>query len=85
MRFYRCFSELHFNSSINSIFDQTFKICLSTLKVPLAAVSSQMMMPQSQTLTQVQLNQSQINSLRQQQQQQQLRQQLLLQKQQQAV
>ena len=44
-----------------------------------------MMMPQSQTLTQVQLNQSQINSLRQQQQQQQLRQQLLLQKQQQAV
>ena len=85
MRFYRCFSELHFNSSVNSIFDQTFKICLSTLKVPLAAVSSQMMMPQSQTLTQVQLNQSQINSLRQQQQQQQLRQQLLLQKQQQAV
>ena len=48
-----------------------------------------MMMPQSQTLTQVQLNQSQINSLRQQQQQQQqqqqLRQQLLLQKQQQVV
>ena len=85
MRFYRCFSELHFNSSVNSIFDQTFIICLSTLKVPLAAVSSQMMMPQSQTLTQVQLNQSQINSLRQQQQQQQLRQQLLLQKQQQAV
>ena len=85
MRFYRCFSELHFNSSVNSIFDQTFKICLSTLTVPLAAVSSQMMMTQSQTLTQVQLNQSQINSLRQQQQQQQLRQQLLLQKQQQAV